>query len=136
MDELRGNVVSGLGNASRNFKAGSVESAIAELLGVEQIVSGTLNIIIPAAYSAVDNDEYDIILDASRYNGREWVKIKRCKVNDYRSAIVRPRDHFEVAKFRNRIEVMSSVNLRDELGLTDDAEVDVQLQGDENWWDE
>lgn len=136
MDKIRGNVASGLGNASQNFKTGRVEGAVAELLGVEQIVSGTLNIEIPTDYSAIDNGVYDKTVEESQYNRREWVKIKRCMVNGYRSAIVRPREHFEVAKFRRRIEVMSSVRLRDEFGLADDAEVELQLQGDESSWDE
>ena len=99
-----------------------------------QIVPGTLNVEITECYAELGIKEYDEFLEAKDYNGKEYVKIKRCKVNGYSSAIVRPKEHFEFEKFRRRIEVMSSVKLRDQLNLVDGTEVTLQFDGDDAWW--
>jgi CTP-dependent riboflavin kinase len=134
MIRLTGTVRCGLGNASSNFKQGEVEPTVASLLGTDCVVPGTLNLEIEQEFKDIDDGRYDRELNACDYNGTEWVKIKRCKVNGIRCAIVRPLDHFNVEKFRCRIEIMSSVKLRDRLGLSDGSEVTIQLQGDNDWW--
>lgn len=134
MIEVKGTVTIGLGNATDNFQQGTVEPTVANLLSVSEIVHGTLNVEIQEKYAMLDDGEYDKELPASDYNGKEWVKIKRCKVNDFPCAIVRPADHFEVPKFKQRIEIMSSVRLRDRFGLSDGSTVIVQFQGNDLWW--
>ena len=134
MIEIQGVVKAGAGNAGPNFQQGTVELEAAKLLGVSAIVHGTLNVEISEEYSNLDDDKYDIEIPAKKYNGREFVKLKRCKINGYRSIIIRPADHFVVQKFRKRIEIMSDVVLRDLFSLDDEVEVAVQLQGDDAWW--
>lgn len=130
-----GRIADGLGNASRNFKKGSVMRSIAKLLKVPRIEPGTLNVEIGKDFSELDDGEYDLCLKAVEYNGREWVKIKRCKVNGLQCVIVRPYDHFHVEKFKRRIEFMAPMNLRNKLNLQDCDEVSVEFQGDDCWWD-
>lgn len=132
MIKVTGRVASGLGNASRNLK--SIEKRVAALLGVPSIAEGTLNVLIDKEYSQLDNGIYDECIDAKDYNGREFVKIKRCKLNGFRCVIVRPFDHFHVYKFKRRIEVMSSERLRDKYNLADNDTVSLEFQGDDNWW--
>jgi len=134
MIEIQGTVARGLGNAAANFQQGTVEVAVANLLSVSEIVHGTLNIEILQEYAMLDDGVYELHLPASDYNGREQVKIKRCKVNDFPCALIRPADHFVVPKFKRRIEIMSSVRLRDRFGLSDGSTVIVQFQGNDLWW--
>jgi CTP-dependent riboflavin kinase len=136
MIEVHGIVAAGLGNAAGNFQQGGVEAAVANLLRVSGIAHGTLNVEIAQEYAVLDDGVYDVELPDSDYNGREHVKVKRCMVNGFPCAIVRPADHFVVEKFRRRIEVMSSVRLRDRLGLSDGSTVIVQFQGNQSWWDQ
>ena len=134
MIEIQGVVKTGLGNASPNFQNGIVEPEIAKMLETTEVVHGTLNVEISEEYSKYDDGKYNTELAPDKYNGREYVKLKRCKVNGYRSVIIRPRDHFIFEKFRKRIEIMSDVVLRDRFSLDDDMNVTVQFQGDEAWW--
>ncbi|MBN2561987.1 MAG: DUF120 domain-containing protein [Phycisphaerae bacterium] len=136
MITVRGIVREGRRNASKNFSKGDVPRAVAEVLGVQEadVVPGTLNVHIDQLYADLDDGEYDCELDRSQYNGKEWVKIKRCKVDGLRSVVIRPKEHFEVRKFEKRIEIMSSVHLRTELDLQERGKVEVQFQGDDSWW--
>lgn len=134
MIEISGKVAAGLGNASGNFMQGNVEDSVAKLLNISTVTHGTLNIEIAKNYTYFDDEKYDIELSADQYNGKEFVKIKRCKVMGVQCAIVRPKDHFEVEKFNKRIEIMSAVKLREHLGLSDGTEVTIQFQGDDDWW--
>jgi CTP-dependent riboflavin kinase len=134
MIRIRGKVKSGSGNASPNFRKGEVESSVAGFLEVPTVASGTLNVHIAQEYAALDNGVYDLELPPSKYNGREFVKIKKCKVNGVKCVILRAGDHFEVPKFRKRIEIMSHFKLRDHLGLVDGSAVELEFQGDDAWW--
>jgi CTP-dependent riboflavin kinase len=134
MVKLIGKVSSGLGNASKNFKINNVDIKIAKFLGVREVVPGTLNIMIQEEYRKYDNGKYGGFIEAVEYNGTEWIKLKLCKLNGFKSVIVRPLDHFDVDKFRKRVEIMSSENLRDKFGLEDGDEVALEFQGNHNWW--
>ncbi len=134
MIKIKGRVAKGLGNACRNFQGTGVERRVAALLQVPIIYEGTLNVLTDQAYSDLDDGIYDDYIEAEDYNGREWVKIKRCRVNGFRCAIVRPLDHFEVEKFKRRIEAMSSERLRDKFDLADGDLVTLEFQGDDDWW--
>lgn len=134
MVKLIGKVSSGLGNASKNFKINNVDIEIAKFLGVRKVVLGTLNIMIQEEYGNYDNGEYGGFIEDSEYNGKEWIKLKRCKLNGFKGVIVRPLDHFYVEKFKKRVEIMSSKNLRDKFGLEDGDEVALEFQGNHNWW--
>ena len=134
MSEFCGKVSSGLGNASRNLKAGIVETAVAKLLCARRVEAGTLNIELSVEFKAIDDENYNLYLEPEDYNKREYVKIKKCKINGYPSVIVRPADHFNVEKFKRRIEIMSSVNLREHLDLSEGEVVRIQCQGDDAWW--
>lgn len=134
MIEIKGKVLDGSGNASGNFQKGNIEKRIASFLGVPEITSGTLNVIIEMEYSSLDNGKYDDFIDAKEYNGREWIKIKRCKLNGFKCVIIRPYDHFHVDKFKKRIEIMSSERLRDKFNIADGDKVEIEFQGDDDWW--
>ena len=112
-------VASGLGNASGNFRQNNVDKKIAGMLGWKEMFPGTLNLLTEKPYADYDNGKYDGFIDASEYNGNEWIKIKRCKVNGFECAIIRPLDHFNVDKFKKRIEVISFKKLRNQLNLED-----------------
>jgi len=78
MIEIEGKIAAGSGNASGNFRQGNVEDSVARLLGVSTVSHGTLNIEISKEYEELDDGKYDIELPAGQYNGKEFVKIKRC----------------------------------------------------------
>ena len=134
MIEIKGKVSIGAGNASGNFQKGNVENRIASFLGVPEITSGTLNVIIEMEYSSLDDGKYDDCIDAKEYNGREWIKLKRCKLNGFKCVIIRPYDHFHVDKFKKRIEIMSSERLREKFNIAVGDEVEIEFQGDDDWW--
>lgn len=129
MESISGRVASGAGNASQNFTAGGVKTAVGSLLGASagDIVDGTLNIEINVRFCGIDDGQYDDVLPKSAYNNREEVMLRYCHINDVPAVIVRPSDHFVVPKFRQRVEVMSSVRLRDELALEDGASVTISF---------
>jgi len=134
MTKIIGRVQPGLGNAGPNLKQRDVDKKIAAFLGVPGVFPGTLNVGIDTEYSELDNGEYEGFIEASDYNDREWIKLKRCKVNGLRCVLVRPKDHTWVEKFKKRIEIMSEVKLRDEFNLNDGDEITIEFQGDDDWW--
>jgi len=134
MDKLIGKVSKGKGGASKNFK--NVENKIAAIFGCENLCSGTLNIELDILFSAIDDGVYECSIDRTEYNQKENVKIKRCRINGIKCVIVRPDDHFQVGTFKQRIEIMCPLNLRQTLMLKDDDKVNVEIQGDDRWWNE
>jgi CTP-dependent riboflavin kinase len=103
-------------------------------MGFEAIFPGTLNVQIETEYCVLDDGEYQLSIDAHEYSEREWVKLKRCKLNELKCAIIRPSDHFWVPKFKKRIEIVGQHHFRSELGLSDNSEVSIEFQGNDDWW--
>ena len=93
---------------------------------------GSLNIELDEPYPI--NENYSEYIEAADYNGREWIKLIRCRFNGEKCIIVHPKDHDTVGTFKRRIELMSPHNLRKRFDLSDGDIVTVEVEGDEAWW--
>lgn len=133
MNKFFGIVSKGKGGASKNFK--NVEQIICSKFGFKNIFSGTLNIELEFLFSEIDNKVYDLCIDKEEYNKKENIRIKRCRINGVKCVIVRPDDHFRVGTFKKRIEIMCPYNLRQTLNLEDSDKVNIEIQGNDTWWE-
>lgn len=130
MKILKGKIATGRNSSSKNLKKKNVDVKIAEQMRFPELYPGTLNIELYQPYSSI-RQEFDGFIEPSEYNDKEWIKLKRCHFNGLDCIIVHPQDHDRVGTFKNRIELMSSHNLRKSLSLSDGNEVEVQVESDE-----
>jgi len=143
---LLGKVTKGRGNATKNFAA--VAEIIAERVGINSLVDGTLNVML--------NDHYAItvvdgVIGPEEYKHyKECIKLRRCRIGKaggtkrgLKAVIVRPSGH-EDPKPKNacywmRLEIMSEYHVMNELGLCfgDQVEVEVEkdFHEDRDWWE-
>jgi CTP-dependent riboflavin kinase len=132
-----GTVVGGYGLATPNLDP--VMQLIEARTGLTNLVSGTLNVTIP--------DEYivpaDAVLTPDEYpynkasNLHETIKFRRCLVAGYKALIMRPDSHeIGAGQFhgKNYLELMGQRNFRETLRLQDGSTVEVQVEGDGDWW--
>jgi CTP-dependent riboflavin kinase len=99
--------------------------------GLSGLVEGTLNVWLAEPYpiNAVP------AIQRHEYNDREWIKLQRCRVAGLRAVIMRPENHEKSgAPDIHKLELMCTVRLREHLRLSDEAEVLVEVEGDEQWW--
>ncbi|MCA9072513.1 MAG: DUF120 domain-containing protein [Planctomycetaceae bacterium] len=141
--QIKGKVASGGGKATGNFK--NVKELIGERTGLPALEDGTLNVQmekhfpITAVTGVITNDEYK--------REQECIKLRRCRVRkagenkSVKAVIVRPSQHEDPdgrPTLWRRIELMSDQNLRQNLSLTDDDEVEIEVEKetvvDEDWW--
>lgn len=137
MKLFRGTVTTGYGMATPNLNP--VMSLIASRISLPNLVPGTLNVHIPEEY-IVPADAV-LLPEEYPYNRRsglgETIKLQRCLVAGYKALIVRPDSHeLGAGQFHGRtyLELMGQIHFRTTLRLTDGSVVEVQVEGDDLWW--
>jgi len=132
---FRGVVCQGYGIAARNLAP--VMELIESRTGLTNLVQGTLNMNIAEEYivrpdALLYPDEYPYNKES---NLGETIKLQRCLVAGHKGVIMRPDTH-ETGQFHGprHLEVMGQKNFREALGLTDGSVVEVQVEGDDEWW--
>jgi len=129
---LKGKIATGKNSSAKNLKKKNVDEKIAAQMGFSTLHPGTLNIELDETYLIKYN--YNGYIEKNEYNDRECIKLERCRLNGVKSIIVCPQDHNTVGTFKKRIELMSPHNLRKKFSLSDGDYVEVEVEGDENWW--
>lgn len=129
MKVLAGIVKGGFGVASR--KLDPIMSLIEERTGLSSLVPGTFNLAISDPYIVIP----DAQIEEKEYNGREFIKLQRCRIANVRAIIMRPNTHENgYAHGPAHLELLSNVNLRAHLHVSDGDTVLVEVEGDESWW--
>ena len=137
MRVFNGTVTVGYGIAARNLDP--VMELIEARTGLANLVRGTLNVNIAEEYivqadALVYPDEYPFNKIS---NLGETIKFQRCLVAGYKGLIMRPDSHeIGTGQFhgKSHLELMGQRNFRQELGLTNGSVVEVQVEGDGDWW--
>lgn len=137
MRVFRGQVTSGYGAATQNLAP--VMHLIESRTGLTGLLPGTLNLNIP--------EEYIVLADAFIYpdeyprnkimNEHETIKLQRCIVAGYKALIMRPDSHeLGAGQYHGKkhLELMGKRNFRETLQLANDSYVDVEVEGDDEWW--
>lgn len=132
MKILTGNVSSNTFGVAANNLAG-VMHLIEARMGLTSLKPGTLNVRI--------QEEYIVIADATispqEYGLPETIKLQRCLVSGLRAIIMRPDTHEKRPNWghgKAHLELMSPFHLRRTLVLNDGDEIEIQVEGDDNWW--
>ena len=132
-----GSVTHGYGKATQNLDP--VMGLIETRTGFPGLVRGTLNVKIPEEYivradALINPEEYP--LNNQTHLG-ETIKLQRCLVNGHKALIMRPDSHeIGAGQFhgKSHLELMGQKNFREILGLSDESIVEVQVEGDDEWW--
>ena len=126
---LRGKVSSRSKAACRNLK--TVESLILQRTGLPSMAGGTLNVTLDHDYIVTA----DTSISPSEYRHGETLKLQRCRVRGHRMFIMRPHTHEPpYGSAANVLELISPIKLRVGWGLVDGDTVEVEVEGDEQWW--
>ena len=102
MKTLKGKIATGRNSSSKNLKKKNVDIVIATQMGFSELYPGTLNVELYQPYPI--GQDHDGYIEACKYNGKEWIKLVRCRLNATKCIIVHPQDHNRVGTFKNRIE--------------------------------
>ncbi|HZV89017.1 MAG TPA: DUF120 domain-containing protein [Candidatus Binatus sp.] len=137
MKVFKGTVTAGYGIATRNLAP--IMALIENRTGLANLAQGTLNVNIPEEYivrpdALISPDEYPY---NNLANSRETIKLQRCLVDGYRGLIMRPDSHeIGTGQFhgKSHLELMGQRNFRQTLDLADESTVEVQVEGDDVWW--
>ena len=132
MRKLTGKVRAGWGVASPNLNL--ILGLLQERTGFPSLITGTLNIEMDTHFPVT----HDAFIEREEYNNSEYIKLQRCRVQGRRAFIMRPEWHEqEVEGPRWRfLELMSDIHLRTCLALTTGDLIEVEVEGDEEWWTE
>jgi CTP-dependent riboflavin kinase len=129
MRTLRGTVSGGYGVATENLAP--FMTRIVERTGLPSLVAGTLNVRIDEPYIMCA----DAKLTAAEYYGYEEIKLQRSRIQGVRTVIMRPTTHEAgAAHGPAHLELLSHLHLRTALHLKDGDPVEVEVEGDDNWW--
>jgi len=136
MRTFHGTVKSGYGVAAANLNP--VLRLIELRMGMSGLVEGTLNIQILESYLVIPTTsilphEYPLNLTSGL---DETIKLQRCVIRGHKAIIMRPDTH-ERGMFHGpkHLELIGSVKFRQLLGLRDESTVDVEVEGDDVWWE-
>jgi hypothetical protein len=126
------------GKVSSRFKAAgpnlkTVEDKILVRTGLTSMAFGTLNVTLDSDYIV----RPDATIGPHEYFNREQLKFQRCRVRSFRMFIMRPDSHERPNGIgANVLELISPMKLRDTWGLQDGDVLDVEVEGDEAWWNQ
>jgi len=130
MRVLTGLVSSRFNAATENLE--TVRLIVLERTGLQSFVPGTLNVTLEYPYFV----HADCNVKSDEYFTGEVLKLQRCRCLGLRMFIMRPDSHElkgnDAAKV---LELISEFHLRQTFGLTDGALLDVEVEGDDAWWD-
>jgi CTP-dependent riboflavin kinase len=137
MKVFTGIVATGYGLATPNLAP--VVTLIEARTGLTNLAPGTLNVKICEEYivqsdAVINSDEYPFNRET---NLGETIKIQRCLVAGYKTLIIRPDSHeIGAGRFHGKsyLELMGQKHFRTLLGLADESVVEVQVEGDADWW--
>jgi CTP-dependent riboflavin kinase len=136
MRTFRGTVKPGYGAATGNLRP--VLRLIESRMGITTLIDGTLNVEILEAYIVIPTasilpHEYPL---NSGTGLNETIKLQRCVIGGHKAIIMRPDTH-ERGMFHGprHLELIGTVKFRTELGLEDESAVDVEVEGDDAWWE-
>jgi CTP-dependent riboflavin kinase len=137
MKVFRGIVREGYRQATRNLAP--IMALIESRTGLANLAQGTLNVSISEEYivrpyALINPDEYPYNELA---NTRETIKLQRCLVAGHKGLIMRPDSHeIGAGQYhgKSHLELMGQKNFRETLGLADGSVVEVQVEGDDAWW--
>jgi CTP-dependent riboflavin kinase len=130
MKIFKGTVTNGYGIATLNLDP--VMELIKTRMGFADLEQGTLNLRLQEDYIV----EPEQLITAEEYGG-EALKLKRCLIAGRKAIIVRPGKHETEPNYghgKAYFEIMASVHLRSALKLSNGDVVEVQIEGDEGWW--
>jgi CTP-dependent riboflavin kinase len=91
---------------------------------------GTLNVSINTDYIVIP----DAVITGQEYFTGETLKLQRCRVRGHRMIIMRPDSHERVKDGARVLELVSPINLRATWGLVNDNIIEVEVEGDDAWW--
>lgn len=132
MKTLRGYICSNtFGVASRNLSG--VMSLIETRMGLFNLTPGTLNVRIQEDYIVMP----DATISPQEYGLPETIKLQRCLISGYKAIIMRPDTHETRPNWghgKAHLELMSHFHLRNTLGLKDGDKVEIQVEGNDEWW--
>jgi hypothetical protein len=137
MRVFKGIVDKGWGVATENLLP--IMPLIEGRMRMAGLVQGTLNVRIPEDYivkadEKINPEEYSL----NKLSGaRETIKLQRCLILGRRAIIMRPDTH-ETAGWGHGtkcLEVMGREKFRDTLGLSNGSVVEIEVEGDEAWWE-
>jgi len=137
MKIFTGIVATGYGLAAPNLAP--VVTLIEARTGLTNLAPGTLNVKICEEYivqsdAVINPDEYPFNRET---NLGETIKIQRCLVAGYKALIIRPDSHeIGAGRFHGKsyLELMGQKHFRTVLALADETVVEVQVEGDADWW--
>src|SRR6266699_6498807 len=116
--------------AAENLK--TVEKQILERTGLPSMAPGTLNVTLPFDYTVRADDT----LEPHEYFTGERLKLQRCRVRGHRMIIMRPESHEQPGGIgANVLELVSPLPLRETWGLADDDQLEIEVEGDNAWWE-
>ena len=121
----------GFGIAGDNLAP--VVPLILERTGLRSLEKGTLNLSLKEPYIV----KADAVITGKEYFSGETIKLQRCLVRGIRAVIMRPDTHERTPPFGHgpaHLELLSEYHLTSELGLSPGSIVDVEVEGDEAWW--
>jgi CTP-dependent riboflavin kinase len=126
-----GIVVDGCRLATPNLNR--VMDLIKARMGFATLEPGTLNLRLQEDYIV----EPEQLITADEYGG-EALKLKRCLIGGRKALIVRPEKHETVPGYghgKAYLEIMCPVHLRSTLEMSNGDPVEVQVDGDHDWWE-
>ncbi len=95
------------------------------------MAAGTLNVKLARDYHVIP----DAVIQQHEYTQGETLKLQRCRVRGVRMLILRPDTHEPPQGTRaNFLELIGPFRLREAWGLKDGDRLDVEVEGDEAWW--
>jgi len=103
-------------------------------MGLPRLVDGTLNVRIPEDYVVTAQ----AVITPAEYEFNDALKLQRCLVEGYQAIIMRPDTHETIPGWghgTNHFELMGRVHFRETLGLRDGSTVELQIEGDDAWWE-
>ncbi len=116
--------------AAQNLK--TVEKQILERTGLPSMAPGTLNVTLPFDYIVCA----DTAIEPHEYFIGEKLKLQRCRVRGHRMIIMRPDSHELPGGIgADVLELISPLHLRTAWGLQDLDEIEVEVEGDQSWWE-